>query len=369
MDLAFNQTQEMIRRTARDFLEARCPNSLVREIEQGGKGYSTGLWQEMAKLGWLGLALPAEYEGGDADIIDFLALSEEVGRALLPSPLLTSSVLCGQLLLNAASPEQKGMLLPPLALGHVIYALAMAETSPGMPSGPPATTATPADGGGYLINGVKLNVPYAVSADRFICGANDSGKLVFVLVEPSDPGITITQLRSIAGFPRCKVEFSDVKAPADSVLPGGEEALAKALDFALLVQCGEMVGRAEKVLELVVDYAKNRVQFGRPIGAFQAIQHQCVDLRVAVDATRLLVYRAGCSLLEGGVAGEEIAMAKAAAGDLSQRSTVVGHGVYAGISYTIEHDMQLYSARNKLAEASLGNTSYQVQRVAQAMGL
>ena len=155
----------------------------------------------------------------------------------------------------------------------------------------------------------------------------------------------------------------------DELGGGGGDALAKALEWGALVQCGEMVGRGRKILEMVIDYAKNRVQFGRPIGAFQAIQHQLADLRVAVDAAELLTYRAACSMAEGRACAEEIALAKASADEMSRLSTVVGHGVYAGISYTVEHDMQLYSARNKLAEADGGGTLAQIDRIADAMGL
>ena len=148
-----------------------------------------------------------------------------------------------------------------------------------------------------------------------------------------------------------------------------ERSYQQALEYATLVQCGEMVGRAQRVLEMVVDYSKTRVQFGRPIGSFQAIQHQCADLRVAIDGTRLLVYRAGCSVAEGLSCSEEIAMAEVSADDTSRRATVTGHGIFAGISYTVEHDMQLYSARNKLAEASMGNTTSHIAQIATFMGL
>ena len=130
-----------------------------------------------------------------------------------------------------------------------------------------------------------------------------------------------------------------------------------------------MVGRGRKILEMVIDYAKTRVQFGRPIGAFQAIQHQLADLRVAVDAAELLTYRAACSVAEGQESSEEIALAKASADEMSRMSTVVGHGVFAGISYTVEHDMQLYSARNRLAEAEGGGRLGQIKRITRMMRL
>ena len=221
---------------------------------------------------------------------------------------------------------------------------------------------------------MKTFVPYAASADTLICVARgpEAGGVTLCLVSAKASGVVISPLTSIAGYPQARVEFNDVELAHDEILGQageGGEALDRALEWAALVQCGEMVGRGRKILEMVIDYAKNRVQFGRPIGAFQAIQHQLADLRVAVDAAELLTYRAACSMAEGHACAEEIALAKASADEMSRLSTVVGHGVYAGISYTVEHDMQLYSARNKLAEADGGGMLAQIDRIADAMGL
>ena len=185
-------------------------------------------------------------------------------------------------------------------------------------------------------------------------------------------GVSISPLASIAGYPQARVEFNDIELVPDDILGRvgeGGDALAKALEWATLVQCGEMVGRGGRFWRWSLTTPKNRVQFGRPIGAFQAIQHQLADLRVAVDVAELLSYRAACSMTEGRDCVEEIALAKASADEMSRLSTVVGHGVYAGISYTVEHDMQLYSARNKLAEADGGGMLAQIDRIADAMGL
>ncbi len=368
MDLALNQVQEMLRRTAREFLEANCPPTLVREVEASGKGYSPELWAQMAALGWLGLSLPEEYGGEGGDAVDQLVLSEEMGRALVPSPYLASVVTCGRLVALAGSHSQRQATLPRLARGELILSLAMDEEGSGQ-----STRVTKEDGG-HRLNGVKSFVPFANLADTLICVAGwlgDGG--VSLCLIPSDADrVTIQAMESIAGYPQARVVFEDVEIGVDGVLgkPGeGGDVLGEAMQWATLVQCGEMVGRGRKILEMVLDYAKNRVQFGRPIGAFQAIQHQMADLRVAVDAAELLTYRAACSMAEGRDCAEEIALAKASADEMSRMSTVVGHGVYAGISYTVEHDMQLYSAHNRLAEAESGGTLGQIDRIAGLMGL
>ena len=368
-----NESQEMLRRTAREFLEANCPTTLVRELEETAKGYSPALWEQMAELGWMGLALPMEHGGEGGDAVDQLVLSEEMGRALLPSPYMISTVACGQLVSLAGDASQREEILPPLAEGKLIMSLALHEDGVGSGAARVSTEVS-ATSNGYKLNGVKTFIPFAASADTLICVARgpEAGGVTLCLVSAKARGVVIDPLASIAGYPQAKVEFNNVELAYDEILGQageGGEALDRALEWAALVQCGEMVGRGQKILEMVIDYAKNRVQFGRPIGAFQAIQHQLADLRVAVDAAELLTYRAACSMAEGHACAEEIALAKASADEMSRLSTVVGHGVYAGISYTVEHDMQLYSARNKLAEADGGGMLAQIDRIADAMGL
>ena len=368
MDLALNESQEMLRRTAREFLEANCPTTLVREMEASGKGYLPELWRQMAELGWLGLSLPVEYGGEGGDAVDQLVLSEEMGRALLPSPYLASVVTCGRLVELAGSSSHCKAIFPEMAQGKLILSLAVND------KGGECSTKVAKEDGAYRLNGVNTFVPFANSADTLICAADGpkDGDVSLCLVAADADGVTIESQASIAGYPQARVEISDVQVGPDQILgrPGeGFDALAQALEWATLVQCGEMVGRGRKILEMVLDYAKTRVQFGRPIGAFQAIQHQLADLRVAVDAAELMAYRAACSMAEGRDCAEEIALAKASADEMSRMSTVVGHGVYAGISYTVEHDMQLYSARNRLAEAENGGALAQIDRIACLMEL
>jgi alkylation response protein AidB-like acyl-CoA dehydrogenase len=366
MDLALDQAQDMLRASARDFLQKECPTTLVRDLEKTDRGYSPDLWRKMADLGWVGLGLPSQFGGGDGTIIDQIVLMEEIGRAMLPSPILSSSVRCGQLILNTGNDAQKQKWLPPMAGGQAVFAVAYAEA--GITMSTPITTTLKRDGKDYVANGSKFTVPFGASVDYIIIGAQGEEGLTFGIVESKAPGITVKPLKSVANDPRCQVGFKNVKVSADNVLPGGEP-FRQMLDYAALCGCGEMLGRAQKVLELVVDYGKTRVQFGRPIGAFQAVQHQCADLRVAIDAATLLIYNAATAMLEGRPCAEEVSLAKAKCNEMSRFSTFVGHGIFAGYSYTVEHDMQLYSSRNKLAESSMGNSTYHLGRIADQMGL
>ena len=371
MDLALSQTQEMLLRSAREFLAAQCPSSLVRSLEDNG-GHSPQLWGQMAALGWLGLGIPEEFGGSGGDLLDQMVLAEETGRALLPGPLV-SSTLAAHLLLNAGSKVHASRFLPAMSRGDLIVI-------PAVPSGShtsstntaPPTLQQAQDR--YTISGSIPFVPFAKLAARLItfATAQPSNQPALALVDTTAPGVSVSPMAAIAGYPFAKVAFDHVQVPASDLLaqgPDADQALCRSLDWATLVQCAEMTGRAEMVLEMVVEYSKSRVQFGRPIGAFQAIQHQCADLRLSVDLTRILAQRAAVTVVDGGEASQQVSTAKSAANDASRGSSAAGHGIFAGISYTVSHDMQLYSARNKLGEATLGTASDHQDNISRLMGL
>ena len=386
MDLGLSEQQEMLKQSGREFLESECPTSLVREMEESEKGYSPELWRRMAEVDWLGILFPPQYGGAGGSLVDQVALSEEIGRAILPSPMLTSTVLSGLTILNGGSGEQKARLLPQMARGETIVTLALAEPG-GWLDGAPMDVHAVADDGDYVINGTKLFVPYAHVASHLLCVTRTSGGITsseapsdsqggkwngvtLFLVDPGSSGVTIALMESTAGYKQHEVRFQDVRVPRENMvgkLDRGWGPLEEAKEWATVVQCAEMVGRAEKVLEMVVDYSKVRVAFGRPIGNFQAVQHRCADLRVAVDGARVVTYQAAWKLAEGIPCPEDVSMAKAFVGSASRLAAETGHAVFAGISFTMEHDMQLYTMRSKIAEANLGDTDFHLDRVSEHM--
>ena len=399
MDMGLSEQQELLRRSAREFLDAESPITQARVLEDSESGYSPELWKQMAALGWLGLGFPPQYGGSGGDPVDQAVLFEEIGRAILPSPILPSMVLSGQAILNAGNEEQKVRLLGGIGRGDVIVTLALDEPGAGLADGGLKAHAAP-DGGDYVINGTKLFVPYAHVADYILCVASISdntsaeggkthleqvpdapvtqrptpakGRVSLFLVDTSSPGITITLLESMAKYKQHEVEFRDVRVPTSDALGESGQGwgpLAKAIEWATVAQCGEMVGRAQKVLDMVVEYSKLRVQFGRPIGSFQAVQHRCADLMVAVDGARLITYQAAWKLGEGLPCSEDISIAKAHAGSASRQAAVAGHSIFAGIAFTVEHDMQLYTMRSKIAEANLGNTDFHLGRVGEYLAI
>ena len=363
MDFSLTQEQEILRRTAREFLEAECPTSLVREAEESGEGHLPDLWRKMADLGWLGISLPEMYGGTGASLTSQLVLYEEIGRALTPGPLLASSGLAAQVVLHAGSHAQKESLLPGVVSGDVILTLARGDR-----------LETASGNGSLTLNGESLFVPYAQLAHQILCATRPAigawPDTTLVVVDAQATGVIKTAMESVANYPQYMVEFDEVVVPPDAVLgevAEGRLALDSALQGAIVLQCAETLGRAQKVLEMVVEYAKTRVQFGRPIGSFQAVQHRLADLKVAVDGGRMLTYQAAWKLDKGIETDQEVAMAKAHSGALSRRATETGHSIFAGISFTVEHDMQLYSARAKIAESNLGDTEYHLDQLATQM--
>ena len=363
MDFGLTQEQQLLRRSAREFLEAECPTSLVREAEESGVGHAPDLWRKMAGLGWLGIGLPEKYGGTGDSLTGQTVLFEEIGRALTPGPLLASSALAAQVGLNAGDDRQKDELLPGVASGDVILTLARGER-----------LETASRNGGLTLSGESPFVPHAGLAHHIVCATRPAigawPDTTLVLVDSQAHGVLMTAMDSVANYPQYLIEFDDVPLPEDAVLGGiaeGRPALDSAVQRATVLQCAETLGRAQKVLEMVVEYAGNRVQFGRPIGTFQAVQHRCADLKVAVDGVRMLTYQAAWRLDQGLPAGQEVSMAKAQAGTLSRMATEAGHSIFAGISFTVEHDMQLYSARAKIAEANLGDTEYHLDQLAARM--
>ena len=370
MDLGLSEQQDMLRRVARQFLEAECPTTVVRELEQSDDGYSPETWDKMGGLGWLGLTIPSEYGGEGGSLIDQVVLSEETGRSLLPSPLITSSVLSARIILLGDNEAQKNELLGQIADGSIIITTANLEPNANFHYHQLTTIATKYPEG-YKINGTKFFVPYANASSYIILPLSIDGGIYIVIVATNNPNVTITPMESIGGCKQYEVHLEKAYIPFSGVLAGPDKGLnvfRKALEWAILSECGQILGRAEKTLEMTVDYAKNRLAFGRPIGTFQAVQHRCADLRVGVDGLRQSLYQATSMMNSELVCSEEIAITKAYAGVVSKLATETGHSIFAGIAFATEHDMHLYTQRAKLSEAYLGDTDFHLDNLAEIIG-
>lgn len=377
MDFELTQSQKMLSKTARDFLERECPKTLVREMETDDKGYSPQLERKMADLGWFGLVFPEEYGGSGGDFTDLLVLLEEMGRALLPSIFFPTVVLGGLPILEIGSEEQKQRFLPKIAEGKTNFTLALTEPDSGYSADSIRVNAV-ADKDGYVINGVKLFVPYAHVADFIMCVARTREKQVshegisLFIIDSKSSGITCNALETIAMDKQSEVVFSNVRVTGENMLGelhNGWAYVEELLQKATIALCAEMIGGAQKVLEMTVDYAKQRVQFARPIGSLQIIQSHCVDMLTLLEDSRLLTYEAGWMLSQGLACAKEVSMAKARASEAYQTITALGHEVHGGVGFAIEHDMNLYFRRAKSAETMFGDADFHRERVAEELGL
>ncbi len=377
MDLGFTEEQEMLRTTARDFLEKECPKTLVKELAEDEKGYTPELWQKMAELGWMGLVIPEEYGGMGMTFLDLVVLLEETGRACLPGPFFSTVILGGYTVLEAANEGQKKELLPKIANGELILTLALTEPSAKYEPDAITVKAVP-DKDDYVISGTKLFVENAHLADYIICvartkdGANPEDGITLFLVDGKSPGISTTLLKTIAGDKQCEVIFDKVRVPKQNMLGKLNKSwpvVEKVLEKATVALCAQMVGGAQAALDMSVAYAKERIQFGRPIGSFQAIQHYCANMVTDVDGSKYITYEAAWKVSEGLPATLEVSMAKAWVSDAYRRVTLLGHQIHGGIGFCMDHDMPLYFKRAKAAEPTFGDADWHREIVAQQLGL
>jgi alkylation response protein AidB-like acyl-CoA dehydrogenase len=374
MKLTLTEEQEMIKKTARDFLSEKCLKKFVKQMEESETGYSRELWQEMAELGWMGLAFPEKYGGGGMNFLDLAVLLEEMGRACLPGPFFSTVVLGGSPILDIGSEEQKQEYLPELIRGEKIFTLALTEPGYRYYAASSVTVDATPDDGNYIINGTKLFVPDAHIADYLLCVAKTKpkGETAIFLADAKNPRINYTVLKTVASDKLCEVIFDQTPVPKANILGQvnqGWSAVQKIIERAAVGKCCEMVGNLQRVLEMTVDYAKERKQFDRPIGSLQIIQHYCADMATDIDGARFSTYQAAWMLSEGLPCTKEVAIAKAWTSQASQRVVALAHQIHGAIGVTIEHDLHYYTKRAKAAELAFGDANFYREVVAKEMGL
>ena len=378
MDFDLSEEQRIFVTSARRFLEAECPKQMVRESIEDDTGHLPDLWRKIADMGWLGITIPEAYGGSEGTFMDLLLLTEEMGRALLPGPFLTSTVLAAGAILFGGDEEQKKQHLTKIADGSAIYTLGFPETACG-PDPLGVSVKAVAGEKNFIISGSMEFVPYAHVADCIVCAAatgnvkKSEGDLTLFLVDTQTEGVRIDPQKTITGDRPCKVGFSDVVISGENTIGavvGAGPLLEKLMFEAAVAECGWMVGGARWVLETAVAYAKQRVQFGAPIGSFQAIQHKCADMLTLVDGAAFITYHAAWAVTEDEPDKYQIASAaKAWCSDMVNRVADEGIQILGGIGFTLEHDMQLYYRRARASDAAYGDSHYHREKLADMMGI
>lgn len=376
IDLSFNERQRELQTAAHQVFSAQCPTSAIREIEAGGVGYQPDLWGDMAERGWLSVTFPSGYGGGDGDFLDYYPLYEEMGRFLVPGPHLDTVAVAGDVIMQAGSEEQRQRVLPAIASGRCLVSVAHVEPGGSFRPAGIACTATPR-GSQFAISGTKLLVGLADSADYFLVTARREASgtgegVTLLLVDAGSDGISLLPLDNIAGVALFEVGFDDVVVPADAVVgdvDAGWATFSRSATKAAVLQTATIVGGARAVLDMTNQYAKDRQQFGSPIGSYQAVQYMVSDILVDLHRVDLLAkqaaYRIDAERPFAREAAMAIAFGKKAAAHLNRQA----HEVHAGVGFMVENDLQLFSRRSKFWENNLGDARYHQEQLAGAINL
>jgi alkylation response protein AidB-like acyl-CoA dehydrogenase len=377
MDFSFTEEQDMLRVLARDFLAKEYPKAKVREMDKDEKGYDLQLWRSMAELGWMGLVFPEEYGGMGASFMDLVILMEEMGRNILPGPFFSTIVLCALPLLKYGSSEQKAKFLPQIAKGEAIWTFALAESS-GRYKASEVKLRAVLEGTNYVLQGYKFFVTDAHVADYIlVVGRTREGKssedgITLFIVDAREPNVKMEPIPTIGGDRQFKVSFDRVAVPKDNILGkigNGWNIVDFILQRAAVLKCAEMSGACQAVLDMTSSYAKERIQFDRPIGSFQAMQHKLADMLIDVEAVQYLLYQAAWGISVGSPSPWQISAAKAKANEAYQRICIEAIAAHGAIGYTMDHDIGLYYRRVKAAEFAAGDTDLHREVIAIGLGL
>ena len=354
LDFSLEWHQEELRRSAREFLAAYSTLEALTEAEQEGHGFSREAHGRMGRLGWLELGVLSDPNGPPDDAVDLVVLHEELGRAALPGPHFICR-LAGRLL-RFLEPVGHDQLLGDVLRGDRVATVALYE--PGGEMTPVATVAEDIPSG-YRLSGVKSFVPYASAADSILVPAmSGTGELDFFMVDPRDQGVALETLHTLSGERQHRLLIDNVEVAGCARLgePGSAlAAIESVLPAARIAQAAELVGLADAALEMAVEYAKNRIAFGRPIGSYQAIQHKCADMVADRDAARFLTYQAAHLYNQGLRADPRLVMAKAFAAGAARRVTKEAHQIFAGAGFVLDHRLNFYYRRAKGIEMSFGS--------------
>ena len=378
MDVTLGKVQMDIAKEARRFLDKECPTDYARDMYEDERGFTEEIWAKMVDMDWMRVRIPEPYGGMGMDQMDLTMVLEEMGRVVLPGPFFSTVLLAAEAIMDAGSDAQKERYLTRIAAGEIRGTLALHEPDGGADLGYIQMEAR-ADGDGFVLDGTKLFVPDAHVADILVCAArteagNDPARgITLFLVDLNADGVSASLLPTMDGTRKlCAVEFKGVRVGPEGVLGGPHKGwwpLRRVLQRAQVGLCAESVGGAQRAMEIATEYAKIRIQFDQPIGAFQAIKHRCAQMYVEVESSRSISYWAAWAQ-DHGDPKEAALAASAAKAYCSEAFTRVSSGaiqVLGGTGFAWENDAHLYVKRAKANEQALGDPTYHREQVVQLL--
>jgi len=371
MNFAFSEEQEELRRIVRQFLDQKSPESEVRRLMETTEGYDPATWSQMAnELGLQSLIVPEEFGGQGFGYVELTVVLEEMGRALLCAPYFSTVVLATNTLLHAGDDAAKKELLPAIASGETIATLAFTEEH-GRWDEAGITIEAKKSSDGYTLNGTKMFVLDGHTANLILVAARTAAGVSLFRVDGDAPGLTRTPLSTMDQTRKqARIEFADTPAQLLGNEGAGWSVLERVLDLAAVGLAAEQVGGAQKVLEMAVEYAKVRVQFGRPIGSFQAIKHKCADMLLEVESAKSAAYYAGwCASELNDELPSVASLAKAYCSEAYFHAAAENIQIHGGIGFTWEHPAHLYFKRAKSSELLFGDPTYHRELLAQRIGI
>ncbi len=372
MNLDFTSEQEMLRKSIAEYLSKECPYETVKEIEESEEGYNRKQWKKIAELGWMESCFPETYGGYGDSFLDLIIIMEEMGKAAFPSPFFSTVVLCGTTILKGGTEEQKKALLPKIVNGKLIVALALLEENVGLSEDDICLTAEPF-GEDFFLKGTKLFVQDANIAQKLVTAVRikDKGVTLF-LVDTKSDGLVCTKMPTIGMDNQCEVVFDNVKVSGIDMIgnPGqGWEILTRMFPGATIAKCAEMVGGCRSSIDMTANYAKNRIQYGKPIGSYQAIQHYMANMLMGYDTTSNYLYRVAWMMDNKLDVSREVHALKAQSNDQFKFIAERGVQIHGGVGTAREFDIGLFYRRAKASEYVLGDSKYHNEKLAEALGL
>src|SRR5215831_14628374 len=371
MNFAFSEEQEELRRTVRAFLEQKSPETEVRRLMETDEGYDPAVWKQMGEqLGLQGLIIPEEFGGSGYSYVELGVVLEEMGRALLCAPYFSTVVLAGNTLLHSGDDAAKKDYLPGIASGETIATVAFTEPNGRWDESGIEATATN-DGGTWKISGTKMFVLDGHTADLVLVAAKTGKGVSIFAVDGNADGLTRTALSTMdMTRKQAKLELDNVSGTLIGEEGKGWDLLSTVLDLAAVGLAAEQVGGAQQVLDMSVEYAKVRVQFGRPIGSFQAIKHKCADMLLEVESAKSAAYYAGwCASEMNDELPSVASLAKAYCSEAYFHAAAENIQIHGGIGFTWEHPAHLYFKRAKSSELLFGDPTYHRELLAQRIGI